>query len=275
MERSMVRALIRSMLGWLRYRGLFFLLLKREIQAEYRATFFGGLWPILTPLLNLVVYSIVFGAILSSPWPLPEGVTKAPPFSLILWIGLVPFGILAEVFNMSPGEILRKPSYVKKIVFPLELLPAVRVGVAWFHGGVGLLLLLVATILGYHAVYWTWLGILMIAIPLLFTTLGIAWFFASLGVYFRDLANMTQVLAQLWFFATPIVYPPQVLPQQFAFVERYNLLAFVVSSLRSVVLWNRLFSLKTWLLWVVISGLFAAAAFVWFEYTKRGFADVL
>jgi len=263
------------MLQWWHYRGLVWLLLKREIQSEYRAMILGGLWPILTPLFDLVIYSFVFGILLKGTWPSPEGVAQTMPFGLILLAGLVPFNMFGEVFTTASLEILQKPSYVKKIVFPLEILPVVRVGVAWFHGSVGLLLVLGATWWVRGELLWTWLLLPLALLPLLFLSLGFAWGLASLGVYLRDLVNMVQVGLRLWFFITPIVYPPSLIPKYLAFVVRLNPLAFIVDSVRRVLLWGLMPQWGIWWLWVGLTGSFAWLGLVWFHYAKRGFADVL
>jgi len=258
-----------------KYRELIRQLLQRELAQEYRGSILGFLWALLLPLMDLAVYSFVFGVVFHTHMPPPKGITVQLPYGLILLAGLIPYNVLSQVAGAAPAEVLKRPNYVTKVRFPLEVLPVVRLGVSTFHGVVGLSVLLAGEVVLVHYLPSTVLLLPLAFVPLVLLTLGLGWFLASLGVYFRDLQNMMVVVLRIWFFATPIVYPASRLPRWAVWIVKGNPLAFIVSATRDVLLWGRMFSLGHWLVWSGVTLLFAAGGYWWFQYTKQGFADVL
>lgn len=262
------------MLLW-RYRDLIRQLWSQEVQQLYRGTLLGFFWAVLAPFLDLLVYSFVFSVLFQARVSPPPGVTIQMPFGLILLAGLLPYNIFAQVLSAAPMEVLRRPSYVKKVRFPLEVLPAVRLGVAFFQGGVALGVLLVGVVYFAHRLWWTMLLLPLVLLPLVFLSLGLGWWFSSLGVYLRDLQSMMTVLLRVWFFATPIVYPLSRLPTWALPWVQANPLTFVVQAVRDVLLWGRVPSITVWLLWSGLTAGMALLGYWWFEHTKQGFADVM
>lgn len=263
------------MLDLWRYRHLINNLLWREIHEQYRGTIFGFFWAIIAPFLDLVVYSFVFVVLFHAPAPTPPGVDLSLPYSLVLLAGLFPYNVLAQVVGMAPGEVLRHPNFVKKVRFPLEVLPVVRLGVALFHGGVALAVLLLGVFWYTRRLPWTVVLLPIALLPLMALSVGLGWFLASLGVYFRDLQSVVAVLLRVWFFATPIVYPMKRLPAWALPFVKWNPLTFVVESVRNVLLWGIGFSWPAWLLWMSVTAGVAFWGYKWFTHTKQGFADVL
>ena len=258
-----------------RYRYLIVQLWYQEVRTLYRGALLGFFWTILTPFLDFVIYSWVFSVLFHARVKPPRGVNISLPFGLILLAGLFPYNIFAQVVGAAPMEILKRPNYVKKIRFPLEVLPVVRLGVAFFQGSVALGVLLVGALYFMHRLPWTVLLLPAALLPLVFLSLGLGWFFSALGVYLRDLPNIVAVVLRVCFFATPIVYSPSRLPNWALPVIQANPLTFVVQAVRDVLLWGRIPSLRGWVFWTLFTAGVALLGYWWFKQTAQGFADVM
>lgn len=257
------------------YKELFWQLLQQEILQEYRGAVLGVFWLFLYPFFDLLIYTFVFSTLFAARVLPPAGVEISLPYGVVLLAGLLPYNILAQTLATAPAEILRKPNYVKKVKFPLVVLPAVRLGAAFFQGMIALGVLLLVRLIVARSLPWTIVLLPVALLPLSFLVLGLGWILASLGVYFRDLDKIVALGLRVWFFGTPIVYDISRLPD-WAFPMVYsNPLTFIVESVRNVVLWGRLFPLGQWFFWLLISLGVAWVGYSWFQHTKDGFADVI
>ncbi|HVO68404.1 MAG TPA: ABC transporter permease [Aggregatilineaceae bacterium] len=257
------------------YRSLIVELVKRELSQRYRGSFLGALWSYIVPLFMLLIYTFVFGVIFKTRWTTDGADTPTTEFALILFAGLTPFNLFSETANRSPTVIVNMTTYVKKVVFPLEILPVVTVGAALINSFINVGLLLVANLIIMHSVSWTLIFLPLAYIPLLLFCLGVSWFLSSLGVYIRDVANGIVIVVQILFFLTPIVYPSTSVPAALQPVLAINPLTFFADSFRQSVLWTEQLHWKALLAWIVVMGLFAVAGYAWFMRTRKGFADVL
>jgi lipopolysaccharide transport system permease protein len=251
-------------------RHLIFQLIEHEIKARYYASFLGILWTLIIPLSTLIIYTFVFSVIMRSAWSGDD-----TPFAFILFAALIPFTLFSDVINRSPSIILSHPNYVKKIVFPLHILPVVVLGSALVDSLVSLALLLAGLLLFSHSLSWTILFLPLAYLPLLLITLGISWFLASLGVYVRDAGPAVNILTRLWFFVTPIVYPMEGIPERYLWLIKLNPLSMIVDAFRRVILWGNPLPWTDWAVWTFIGGVTAVLGYVWFIKTRAGFADVL
>src|SRR5215218_2012201 len=163
-------------------RQLIWQMTKREVLGRYRGSIMGLAWSFFNPVLMLVVYTFVFAVVFKTRWDTGNANSKAA-FAIILFVGLIVHGLFAECINRAPNLVLSNPNYVKKVVFPLEILPCVAMGSAVFHGGISLVVMLMAQLASYGSVPWTVVLIPFVILPLLFATIGMAWFLSSLGVY--------------------------------------------------------------------------------------------
>jgi len=248
-------------------------LTKREVLGRYRGANFGLLWSVFSPFLMLGVYSLAFGAVMKSSWPQPPGAHVS--FSVILFVGLIVHGLLAECMIRSPTLIAGNPNFVKRVVFPLETLSCSTVGSAAFHALANLLVLgLMMIVTGTH-LPWTFLLAPLILLPLVLMCLGVSWFFASLGVYFRDLGQITGVIATALLFLSSAIVPMANLSPQLQSVFHLNPLTFIIDQEREVALWGNLPDWWGLGLFFLASILVAWAGLTWFRFTRRGFADVL
>lgn len=252
-------------------RHLIFQLVSHELKARYYTSFLGVLWALIVPLSTLAIYTFVFSVVLPSVWQNDGSV----PYAFILFAALIPFTLFSDVINRSPTLILGYPNYVKKVVFPLHILPVVALGSALVDSLVSVALLLVGVLFFSHGILWTVIFLPLAYLPLFLITLGLAWFLASLGVYIRDVGPAINIITRLLFFLTPIVYPWERIPQKYLWIMKMNPLFAVVDSFRNVLLWGRPLAWDEWAVWVVVGFAVAILGYIWFAKTRAGFADVI
>jgi len=167
------------------------------------------------------------------------------------------------------------PNYVKKVIFPLEVLPVSILGAALFHMLVSIGVLLVAHLALGGGMPWTVILLPLVSLPLIFLALGIAWFVASLGVYIRDVGQAIGIVLQVMFFLTPIFYSIEIIPEPFRTLVLFNPMAPVTENFRRVLLWGQLPSFPGTLWWILGTGAVMMLGYAWFMKTRKGFADVL
>ncbi|NYT58698.1 ABC transporter permease [Alcaligenaceae bacterium] len=243
----------------------------REIWGRYKGASMGLLWSLITPLLMLAVYTTVFGGIFRARW---GGNGTTIEFALQLFCGMTLHGLLADCLTRAPSKMLEHANYVKKVVFPLEILPVIVVLSSLFHMAMGLLILIVGSIIIHQTVFVTLIAIPAVLAPLVLLCLGTSWFLAAATVYLRDISQITGLIAALLLFLAPIFYPMSMIPEAYQPLMGLNPLTIPIEQLREVIggnwpdwsalAWHALGSLVvTWL------------GFVWFQKTRKGFADVL
>lgn len=254
-------------------RSLIAALVVREVFGRYRGSFFGILWSFFHPLFMLAVYTFVFSVVFKARWG--SGAGTKTEFALVLFAGLIVFNLFAECFSRAPSLILSNVNFVKKVIFPLEILPVVALCGALFHAVISLLVWIGAYWLFYGFPYLTVLYIPMIFFPLCLFILGISWMLASLGVYLRDVSQLVGLLTTVLMFLSPIFYPITVLPESYRIFLLFNPLTPVIEQSRKVLYWGES---PDWILLgcylVVMLGI-ACLGFAWFQKTRKGFADVL
>lgn len=257
------------------YRYLIFQMTKREISQRYRGSALGIVWSFLIPLLMLIVYTFVFSVVFKARWGDQSVEENQINFAITLFSGLIVFNLFADLVSRAPTLILGNVNYVKKVIFPLEILPLVSLGVVLFHSFINLLVLLVVQIIykGYIPV--TALYLPLILLPLLLAGLGASWFLASLTVYIRDVAIATGVFISILLYMSAVFFPISVLPEDFQRLIRLNPLAVVIEESRNALIFGvppKISELSVLFLLgigIAISGL------LWFQKTRKGFADVL
>lgn len=256
-----------------RQRTLVYELTKRDIHGRYRGASFGMLWTLITPFLMLCIYTLAFGFVFNSRWP---GATGARgEFALILFVALIVHGFFNECFARAPNLVLANPNFVKRVVFPLEILPWPMIGSALFHTFANVLVLLAMMLIVGYPVHWTILLLPLVLLPLVLMMLGLGWVLSSLGVYFRDIGQITSVASTAMLFLSSAFVPLQQLPPEYAQLFRINPLTFFIDQARAVTLFSRLPDWP-WLAFYAVAGVAVAwAGGLWFGRTRRGFADVI
>ncbi|MFZ6687234.1 ABC transporter permease [Undibacterium sp. SXout11W] len=254
-------------------RGLIFSLVRREVLGRYKGSVMGLFWSFFNPILMLAVYTFVFSVVFKARWNVDS--TSKTEFALVLFAGLLIFNIFSECVTRAPGLILGNVNYVKKVIFPLEILPVIALGASFFHFLVSLSvwLLFYLIFFGLPSIYFLELPLVMI--PLLLLALGLSWFLSSLGVYIRDIGQIIGVSMTVLMFLTPIFYPLNNLPIQYQSFMQLNPMTFIVEQARDLMIWGKPMDWSLWSLWMVISSAIATLGFAWFQKTRKGFADVL
>jgi len=259
--------------GMWRSHELIFKMTKREVIGRYRGSVLGLLWSFFNPMLMLAIYTFVFSVVFKARWGV--GGESRFEFALILFAGLIVFNLFAECINRAPSLIVGNINYVKKVVFPLEILPLVSMGVALFHGFISFGVLVIFYILVSSTLPWTIIFTPLVIMPLLLMTLGISWFLASLGVFVRDVAQVISMLTTVLMFVSPIFFPVTALPEKYRVFIYINPLTFIIEQTRSVVIWGQLPAWSGWCTAMVLGFGVAWIGLVWFQKTRKGFADVL
>lgn len=267
-----VAALSRSL--W-RNRSLIAQMTKREVVGRYKGSAMGLAWSFFNPVFMLVVYTFVFSEIFKSRWGGLGGEESKTQFALVLFVGMIVLNLFSEVLNRAPSLILSNVNYVKKVVFPIEILPVIAMGAALFHTLISLVVLLAAFVLFNGYLHWTVLFIPLILLPLVVLTVGLAWILASLGVFLRDIGQTIVIITTVLMFLSPVFYPVSAVPAVFRPFIMANPLTFIIEEAREVIIWGHLPN------WLGLSGyalaalIVAFAGYAWFQKTRKGFADVL
>jgi len=264
-------ALIESL--W-RNRHLIVQMTRREVVGRYKGSVLGLAWSFLTPILMLAVYTFVFSVVFKARWG-TDGDESKTQFALVLFVGMIVHGLFAEVLNRAPGLILSNVNYVKKVVFPLDVLPVIAMGAALFHASISLAVLLIAFALFNGYLHWTIIFVPVVLLPLVILTLGVAWIFASLGVFLRDVGQTVGIITTMMLFLAPIFYPITALPEEIRPWIMANPLTFIIEEARGVVILGRMPEWSGLGIYTLAATAVAWAGFAWFQKTRKGFADVL
>jgi lipopolysaccharide transport system permease protein len=257
-----------------RHRNLIGQFARREIDARYRGTNLGLYWSIVNPLILLLIYTFAFGAVFRMRWPNLHNDGLAA-FAIVLFCSLWPFNIFSECATRASSLVLAVPNFVKRVVFPLEILAVAQLSSALFHGAISLLVLFAGIWFVFGSVPWTVALLPIVVLPLITLTLGVTWFLSSLGVFLRDVGQAVGLLVQVLLFTTPIFFPMEAVPEQYRAWLWLNPLTWIVEDVRNTMLWG---VQPDWssLAWRIPLGLAAMlGGYVWFMKSKRGFADVI
>nr|WP_314605649.1 ABC transporter permease [uncultured Janthinobacterium sp.] len=248
---------------------------KREVVGRYKGSILGLAWSFFNPVFMLVVYTFVFSEIFKSRWGGVGVEESKTQFAIVLFVGMIVLGLFSEVVNRAPTLVLANVNYVKKVVFPLEILPLIVMGAALFHAMISLAVLLSAFFLLNGYLHWTALLLPLVLLPLLILIMGLAWILASLGVFLRDVGQFVTILTTVLTFLSPIFYPVSAVPEAARVFIMANPLTFIIEQSREVLLWGHLPDWSGLGLYTLVALMFAWAGFVWFQKTRKGFADVL
>jgi homopolymeric O-antigen transport system permease protein len=249
-------------------------LVKREVLGRYRGSMLGVGWSLVHPIVMLAVYTFVFSFVFKTRWEGGVGDDKLE-FAIVLFCGMIVFNIFAESFNRSPTLILAQPSFVKKMVFPLEVLPVVTMLSALFHAAISFVVLLALMVAVKGLPPATVLFAPIVLIPYLLFCLGVAWFVSALGVYFRDIGQVAQVVVTALMFLSPLFYPVSALPEPLRPLFLLNPIAYPIEETRAVVLFGRLPDMRALALYAAFGLAAMWLGLLTFQRIRRGFADVI
>lgn len=248
-------------------------LTRRDVASRYRGSMMGILWSFIAPVVMLVVYTFVFSTVFNARWGGEDGGRSA--FALNLFAGMLVHGFFAEGMARAPGLIQQHSSYVKRMVFPLWILPLVVVGSALFHTLVGFSVLLGAQLVLGQPLHWEVALLPLLLLPLMLMAAGVGWLFAAIGVFVRDLAQVVPVLITVLMFMSPVFYPVTVLPEAYQRWMYLNPLTPPIEAARKLLFLGELPSLSGFALYALAAAAFSFICLMFFRRLSKGFADVL
>lgn len=255
-----------------KHRAMTLELARRDVQGRYRGASLGMAWSLLSPLLMAGIYTLAFGFVLKSRWP---GTGSTTDFALILFLGLVVHGLFAEVLTRSPQLIVANSNLVKRIIFPLEVLPWTTVLAALFHASANCAVFLALMLVIHGGIPWTAILLPVVLAPLVLLCVGIGWFLSAMGVFLRDIGQITGVLATALLFLSSAIVPVSALPDDYQILFRMNPLTFIIDQAREVAYWGRLPDWSGLIVYMFCSLAVAMLGLIFFRKLRRGFADVL
>jgi lipopolysaccharide transport system permease protein len=258
-----------------RHRSLILTLSRRELNGRFQGTLLGRLWLVLAPLLMLCIYAFFFGEILQAKWSIGASGSGFANFTLILFSGLMLHQFLSECLSRAPDLVLSNPNYVKKIIFPLEILALVTVKVTSLQLLISVLVLLGAFVVMTGQVYWQWIFLPLILIPFVVLTVGLVWLFSALGVFLRDLGQMVLYLSNILLFMSPVFYPMDRLPDGMQFIYYVNPLIVIIEQVRQVLFMGASPDWVILLGYSAIALVVACVGYYFFSRSKPAFADVM
>lgn len=267
-----VPSLLRSL--W-RNRHLIVQMTKREVAGRYKGSAMGLAWSFFNPVFMLIVYTFVFSEIFKSRWGGVGGDDSKTQYAVVLFVGLIVLNLFSEVVTRAPNMIVGNVNYVKKVVFPIEILPVVVMSAALFHGLVSLSVLLAAFTLFNGYLHWTVVFLPLVLLPLIVLTTGIGWILASLGVFLRDVGQSVIIVVSVLTFLSPVFYPVTAVPERFRPFLMANPLTFIIEQAREVVIWGHAPNWTGMGIYSIAAVIVAWTGYVWFQKTRKGFADVL
>lgn len=273
--KGLVEAVSNSLVTLYHRRWLAIYFAQRELYRNHRISYLGFLWTLLSPLLQIVLLTLVFSKIVGIRFPREIAGDSSLNFGLFLYCGLIPYLAFSETLTKAMNSIRSNTGLVQKVVFPLEILPLSRAITVLVDAMFGTVMLILVVALLVHRLEWTILLLpALMAVQLLFT-IGLSYLSAVIGTYMPDVRNSLRVFVRALFFITPVVWSPDMVPERFRFLVDYNPLAFLVGAYRNLILEGTLPDLSAALWFCIFTAALCSGAFVLFARVKQNFADLL
>ncbi len=248
-------------------------LIKNDIKQKYQGSILGILWSFIVPILMLVIYTFVFSVVFQAKWDIDS--TDKYQFAIVLFCGLSAFNIMSEVMNRSTNIIAANVNYVKKVIFPLELLPIVLVCSALFTSVINFLILIIVRVILYHDVSDTLFMFIPVMIPLILLSYGVGLIISATSVYLKDIANIISVLVTVLMYMSPVFFPLSAVPEDLRIVCEINPMTYIIENIRRVVLYGEWPDYSSYVISICIAVFLSIFGYFVFERAKEGFADVL
>uniref|UniRef100_UPI0035AEE360 ABC transporter permease n=1 Tax=Hylemonella sp. TaxID=2066020 RepID=UPI0035AEE360 len=253
-----------------RHRYLLGQLIKRDVLLRYRGAMFGVAWIFFSPLIMLAIFAFIFGHVFQARWPQQ---TDTMPFWVLLYVGLTTFNVFGETVARSPTSVRGYPNFVKKIVFPVEILPLVPLGAALVHACFNLLIL-AAALVWFGELRPQFLLLPILIAPVVMLAIGMSWFLSAWGVFIKDMNQIVPVLVQMLLYLSPVFYPASAVPPAFQFLYAHNPLSIPVEAIRNAVTGHPI-GWDSWILALTIGLGVALAGRFFFQHSREEFADAL
>ncbi len=244
----------------------------RDFEGRFRGSLLGAVWPLLNPLGHLLLYTFLFSIILQVRF---SNTNSTADFALYLMTAYIPWTAMSEALSGATTRVLEVPNLVKRVVFPLEILPLILPISSFFNAIIGLALVVLFAFFQSGTVHATTLLLPLVLIPHFLFTAGLCWLVASIGVFIRDCKHFMALGLSAGMYLTPIVYPAERLPENLRFLLWVNPVSGMITDYRRLVLEGALPELIPYLAYTSISVVVCALGFHFFFKTKNSFADVV
>lgn len=249
-------------------------LTRRDIEKRYKDSVGGAAWGVFVPLVMLGIYTVIFSTIFGARWGGLE-VGSRVDYAILLFIGLIVYTIFAEAITRAPSLILANPNLVKKVVFPLEVLPGVTVASCLYSAMMSSAALFVFLLFSSFGIHWEIIALPVLLVPFLMLTLGVVYLFAALGVFFRDIDQGAALLARVLQYLTPVLYPSTIFPDAIGSWMRLSPLAVFVEQIRALIAFGTWPEPSRYLWACAWSVLIFVIGWAFFRRTRKAFADVV
>ena len=246
----------------------------RNVELRHKGSHLGLIWSFLNPLLMMGLYVVVFGYIFGGSFGVLPHETRVD-YALGIFFGLTLFQFIAEVMGLAPIIIISNPNFVKKVIFPLEILPASNVGAALFHLMIGLALALLGALIFERELHWQMFWLPVIIAPLVLFSLGVAWLLSALGVFLRDIGQIMQFLVMALMYASAVFFPVSKIIPSFWIFLRFNPVLLAIGMARDTALWAQPINYHHLIYLYVIGFVCCSLGHLAFRKMKPAFADVL
>ncbi len=249
------------------YREMIKSLVKKELRARYKGSFLGFLWTFVNPLLQLLVYSIVFSVILRM------GIEN---YSMFLFVALVPWIFFSSSITSGSTVILQQQDLVKKIYFPREVLPIAYVTSCFINMLFSFVIIFSVLLIQDHGLYAPTLLVLPVVMAVEYIlTLGFTFLTCALTVYFRDLEHILSIVAMAWMYLTPVLYAKEMIPEQYRYLEQLNPMTSIITAYRDILFYKKIPHLHTLTAALLIGIISLVLGMAVFSRLKKGFAEEL
>jgi lipopolysaccharide transport system permease protein len=243
------------------------------VLSRYKGSTLGIVWSVIVPILMLAVYTFVFSVVFEARWNVESG--NHLQFALIIFSGMTIFNFFSEVITRSPSLIVSNTNYVKKVIFPLELLSISAVLSAFVHMIISFCILFLGIMVFGDGLYWTALYLPIVLLPIFLFSLGLSWLLASLGTFIRDISYLVNILTSALMFLSPIFYPISSVPENLKIVYNLNPVSYTVEDMRNILIWGKAPDFYWLVIGTLIGAVVSMIGYYWFKKTRGGFADVL
>lgn len=248
-------------------------LTKKDIELKYKDSVLGMLWSVIVPILMIVIYTFVFSVVFKPQWISETG--NKFEFSLIMYCGLVSFNMLSDVMGRSSGLIAANVNYVKKVIFPLELLPVMVTLTALFNSCISLVVLVLAKLILTQSISPTLPLVIVTYIPLIIFTVGVSLILSAVSVYLKDIASVISVIITVLMYISPVFFSLESVPEKYRIICQINPMTYIIENFRNVVLYGLLPDWRYLLISLISAIVMAWLGSSIFRRAKEGFADVL
>jgi lipopolysaccharide transport system permease protein len=250
------------------YRELLYFLIWRDLKARYKQTVFGAAWAIVQPLFAMIIFTLFFGRVVKVS-------SNGIPYSIFAYAGLLPWTYFTNAVSQGSNSLIGSSHLITKVYFPRLIIPGAAVIGGLVDSGIAFAVLL--PLMFYHRLFPPIIGFFTVLLFYLLTTglaLGVSLWLTALNVRYRDIRNAVPVLLQLWMFATPVVYPLDLVPARYRWVVALNPMAGIVEAFRSVLV-SRPIDLQALFPSVLFTAMLIVTGLFYFRRVERTFADLV